>query len=583
MKDLTSLELKCLMHELGFLKGARIEKIYHNVNELRIKFHAPARGTFTLLAAPGRLYLTKKEREPEKPTGFAMLLRKYLSGKKIDSVAQHGFDRIAEITTENNALVIELFHKGNFILCDKDYNIIMPMTSRKWKDREIKAKKPYAFPQPVPLNFGNAIAFPECQRAMLSEHTGGSQLIEGALHMYGFGSYAKEVLALAGVENKKCSELDKDEIKKIEAAMAALLERKPEPEVVFENGAPVDAVLFSTSAHAGKASRQFSTFSEALDFYYGATERKTERKDIIAENMHRALKKMEREEKALEKEIALINRNYGKAEASLQERRHLLEIEGTAIRLDISKTLQQNLNVMYNKVKKLRLKQKRAAQHAGSFSEKAARHDRPHEARQWYHKYRHFIASDGTIVVAGKDERTNEELIKKHTAPKDIVLHADITGAPFVVIKHEKDISEDAIKEAATFAACFSKAWPKGLGSVDVYWVKHEQVSKSAPSGEHIGKGAFMIRGRKNYIRNVEMKICTGITESGAVLTAPEPAIKKQTRYYAAVMPGMDKDIGKKIKRRLETIVPASMKEKAKALKPGEITARLPSGRGMLA
>jgi predicted ribosome quality control (RQC) complex YloA/Tae2 family protein len=88
-------------------------------------------------------------------------------------------------------------------------------------------------------------------------------------------------------------------------------------------------------------------------------------------------------------------------------------------------------------------------------------------------------------VVAGKDTVSNEVLIKKYTKDEDVVFHAEITGSPFVVIKAEgKLVTEQVLKEAAEYAASFSRAWRENAGSADVYWVKVDQLSKSGPSGE---------------------------------------------------------------------------------------------------
>ena len=50
---------------------------------------------------------------------------------------------------------------------------------------------------------------------------------------------------------------------------------------------------------------------------------------------------------------------------------------------------------------------------------------------------------------AGKDTVSNEVLVKKYTAQEDVVFHAEISGAPFVVVKAEgKTISEQTLREA---------------------------------------------------------------------------------------------------------------------------------------
>ena len=59
------------------------------------------------------------------------------------------------------------------------------------------------------------------------------------------------------------------------------------------------------------------------------------------------------------------------------------------------------------------------------------------ENKEWYEKFRWFTSSDGFLVVAGKDTVSNEVLVKKYATQEDAVFHAEISGAPFVVVKAE--------------------------------------------------------------------------------------------------------------------------------------------------
>ncbi|MCW4021371.1 MAG: ribosome rescue protein RqcH, partial [Candidatus Bathyarchaeota archaeon] len=131
--------------------------------------------------------------------------------------------------------------------------------------------------------------------------------------------------------------------------------------------------------------------------------------------------------------------------------------------------------------------------------------------REWYEKFRWFRSSDGFLVIGGRDASTNEVLIKKHVEPQDIVFHAEISGAPFAVVKTEgRTPPEQTIKETAQFAASYSRGWKEGLGAIDVYWVSPKQVSKTPPSGEYLPKGSFMIYGTKNYVRGAPLEVAVG-------------------------------------------------------------------------
>ncbi|HEX9262507.1 MAG TPA: ribosome rescue protein RqcH [Candidatus Bathyarchaeia archaeon] len=198
------------------------------------------------------------------------------------------------------------------------------------------------------------------------------------------------------------------------------------------------------------------------------------------------------------------------------------------------------------------------------------------EGKQWFEKFRWFTSSEGYLVVAGKDTVSNEVLVKKNTSEGDIVFHADIMGAPFVVVKTEGKIpGEQTLREAGEFAAAFSRAWREGLGSLDVYWVKPSQLSKTGPSGEYVAHGAFAVVGKRNWLRNLSLKVAVGIFEDEDGLRfvgGPVNAVKTKTKVYVVLGPGdlMGKEILKKIfqalavklsKEQREEIVKASLEQ----------------------
>jgi len=189
------------------------------------------------------------------------------------------------------------------------------------------------------------------------------------------------------------------------------------------------------------------------------------------------------------------------------------------------------------------------------------------ESKEWYEKFRWFISSDGFLVVAGKDAVSNEVLVKKYAGPSDTVFHADIMGAPFVVVKAEgKDPSEQALREAGEFAVAFSRAWREGFGSADVYWVKPDQLSKSGPSGESVPHGAFAVIGKRNWMRSVPLRLGIGVVEDDEVsfVGGPVEAVKAKTKIYATIGPGdvAGKELLKQVLRALMLKLPKEQREK---------------------
>ena len=158
--------------------------------------------------------------------------------------------------------------------------------------------------------------------------------------------------------------------------------------------------------------------------------------------------------------------------------------------------------------------------------------------------------------------------MKKYATQEDAVFHAEISGAPFVVVKAEgKTISEQALHEAGEFAASFSRAWRENAGSADVYWVKVDQLSKSGPSGESVPHGAFSVVGKRNWIRNVPLKVAVGIivNEEASFVGGPVDAVKAKTKDLRCCCSRRSwaKSFSQQILKSLMLKLPKEQREKA--------------------
>ncbi len=208
--------------------------------------------------------------------------------------------------------------------------------------------------------------------------------------------------------------------------------------------------------------------------------------------------------------------------------------------------------------------------------------------KAWYERYRWFYTSEGLLVVGGKDAVSNEVLIKKHTEPHDLVFHADIQGAPFVVIKTGgKMPSQKSIEEAAQLAASHSSAWKAKFSSIDVYWVHPTQVSKTPPPGEYVAKGAFTIRGRKNYLRKTPMRLAIGIdvnTTPPTLIGGPKGAVENRAEVFVEVVPGdlPSRDLAGTIRQILKRRVPKRLQEGVARIPLEEIQAFIPYGKATM-
>ena len=154
--------------------------------------------------------------------------------------------------------------------------------------------------------------------------------------------------------------------------------------------------------------------------------------------------------------------------------------------------------------------------------------------REWFESFHWFKTSGGKLVVAGRDAKQNEVLYAKYLEPNDLFFHADIAGGAVTLLKEGKTASEQEKKETAQWAACFSKAWKLGYTSLDVYCVGKEHVSKSAPSGEYLAHGSFMITGKREWFRGTPLAVVV-VNQEGRGIVLPANHAQKPERAVLAI------------------------------------------------
>lgn len=227
--------------------------------------------------------------------------------------------------------------------------------------------------------------------------------------------------------------------------------------------------------------------------------------------------------------------------------------------LDPHKTVHDNAAAYYEEAKKSRRKAEGARRAAGETRKKirkkeqelAAAQETAHVAnpatpsakrkqkdkQKWFDEFHSFTTSGGFLVLAGKDAKQNDVLGSKHLAEGDLFFHADIVGAPATILKTQGGTpTEQDELEAAQWAAVYSRAWKQGSHTVDVYSVPGNQISKHS-HGEYVGKGAFMVLGKRKYYRNTELKVKIGLNESGQAAALPANSTKP-LRNAVVLSPG---------------------------------------------
>lgn len=645
---MTSYDISAIVKELKEkIIKKKIDNIYQ-LNEKTFLFKLKPNQANLLIEVEKRIHLTSFDLNiPKEPSIFCKQLRSHIKGSIIEDVTQHEFERVVILKLKTQAerkfLIAELFKRGNLVLTSEDNKILLALYYAKMKDRVVSpgllfkhAPSTGIHPCGLELNTLKAFKNEFLKDALLKTLAIGTQ-------------YVKEILARVELnENIKVNELSDEELKKI-VYEAKNLNSKLKPCIVKnDNGDYIDVTPFQLKIYSNFKEEFKESFNEAADEYFSKItveeaefkqkielEKKLQTlKNLLTKHEKRIVKLNDQLKKTREKaEIIYKCANELKQikelilkERSLKNESEILTIVKAAFPLikDYIKSLDlKNLIATLNfngeifsvdlkinpfdeasknfekakeyekKIMQLKSLIEKTKMEINSLHKNLPSLIKPVELKKkrekkWFEKFRWFKSSEDFLVVIGKDSSTNEALIKKYTSSEDLVLHPEFHGAPFAVIKCEgKTPGEATVKEAAIAAASYSKAWSLGLGAVDVYWVKPNQISKKPPSGQYIEKGMFMIYGSRNYIRGVELKLSIGVikeNEELKIICGPSSAVNKKALAFVEIAPGefKSKELAKQVIQRLFEKAPEKIKDKIKSLNLAEIQNLIPGGKGKI-
>ncbi len=271
-------------------------------------------------------------------------------------------------------------------------------------------------------------------------------------------------------------------------------------------------------------------------------------------------------------------------------------LDGTQIEAEVRRRPQDQAAEYYQKAKRLESKLsglKASTRETELLIEKLASKEielkqptkpEPRREKEWFEKFRWFDSSEELLVIGGRDAVSNEVILKRYTSPEDLVMHAEAHGAPFFVVK-TKGIQPkpETLREAAQACVSYSRLWKEGIRSGDAYWVRPEQVTKTAPPGEYLTKGAFMIRGTRNYIRGVELGLAVGLTLHDGkprVMAGPPSAVKSRCNVYTGIRQGRESpaEAARRILKILGAKAAESLQEELRRLTIDDVIRLLPSG-----
>ena len=610
------------------LVGGYLDKVFHwDVKNVLLRLNTGEGKKELVLQDMRWLYIAPEKPEiPDMPSQFAVNLRKYLTNTRITAVRLREFDRIVVLELEKGPnqyqLVIELFGGGNLVLVSGG-KILNSVHSHKWRHREVRPGLEYAFP---PSRFNPLDMSEESfRKAFLASTSDAVRTLATAINIG--GQYAEEVCIRAGMDkDRKAKSFSPEEVGKLYEALTLLLKEASgalRPREILEDGKPVDVTPVPLLQYAGREVREHPTFSDAINRYV------LERVPVEGEKEDPEVQRLERQlaqqRAAVESQLAEARGHAEQAEAIYsdymgtdallkklssaaeglnwegirealsaipgiskvvpEEHRVTALIAGKEVTLDYTLGVEGNANALYQRGKEAKDKMQGAQEALAETEKRLAQKVKEGESRKreekhtahktkefWFERYKWFITSGGHMVLGGRDAHSNDQLVKKHLKATERFAHADVHGAPSVVVLNGAEANEDEMIEACTFALAHSKAWMAGASEGTAYWVLPDQVSKMAQAGEFVPRGAFVIRGKRNYEYHLPLMLAVGeIAHEGArkIMCGPLGAVQAISTKYVVIEPGKRGKL--KASATLAKMFEVPEEEIARILPPGEV------------
>lgn len=522
------------------LIGGRINKIYQPTKTEVVITVRNHRKNHTLLLSIhpsyARFHLTEDTyRNPDEPPMFCMLLRKHIAGAMIEDINQIELERMVSIQCRgvneigdktSNTLMIEIMGRhSNVILLNEDETTIMnclkhvpPFQNRH---RSLVPGAPYILP-PSQNKLDTLTATKEEFIRKLDFNAGkmDRQIVQTLTGVSPF--VAKELVhrVQLGSEMAYAKEFEQFQMEVREGIFQpAIYRNKKEDFHVI----PINYV---------DTRETYTNTSAMLDaFYSNKAERdrvKQQAKDlarIVTNEMEKNRRKQKIHQKTLQKaKHADEQQKYGEL---LTAHMHLVqkgddavtvvdyydpEQQEVTIPLLTDKTPSENAQLFFKRYRKLKSAQSKAKieqiktnneliyleqimQQIESGRDEDIEDIRDELREQGYIKKQvtrkkkrrkptpeQFIASDGTVIYVGRNNKQNEYVTHKIAHRHDIWLHALNIPGSHVVIKSNEP-SETTLFEAAQLAAYYSKAGQSASVPIDYTEVRHVKKPSGAKPG----------------------------------------------------------------------------------------------------
>lgn len=619
-------------------------------SSLFLKLHHPMQEDIMFVLSTRGIWITRLKFKPvEENNSLESIAQKELERSKLELIEQIGSERIVSLKFRHpdgkvRIVVGEFFGDGNLIICNENMQIIAILNPIHVRHRTLSVGLRYVYPPARGVDVFNITL-----DQMLSLRDGAKNL--DVLRWIGRNismpkKFVEEVINRAGIEvDKHAAQLSDDELSKIYNTIKNIINevstggKNHEPIVIMQDDKPQEALPIITQEAAAASKlikknsiKKVASYMDAVDevlsneiMDIGRNSRTVELDRQIAVLEH-DFEELNKAKETVLKKAAAIRKLAGELmalsyrgsdviadllaanSASLVTEKGIQYIEVAGEQVMMQPNLAKASSMLFARAKEMERGNASIEEARGKIlvqigklrSETAAIHRKvivkEQISREWYERYRWFITTDGLLVIGGRDASSNSALIRKHLTEHDIVFHAEVHGSPFFIIKNaaafaatQESTINSSLHEVAQATISFSRAWKDGLSSADAYWVMAEQVKKGAPTGQFLPKGSFVIEGKRNYIKGVELRLAIGIMQLNnreTLLCGPEEAVKKRSIFYTVLLQGgVDPmNAAKKVKSEFVKIAGENTKiaESIKHVSLDEFVRALPTGQSRL-
>jgi predicted ribosome quality control (RQC) complex YloA/Tae2 family protein len=652
--ELSGIELRYLIREIK----TRITSEYYVSNIIAVtrdsflfRMHHSTEPDITLMLSVRGIWLTRFKFAKVEESDLINLIKPEIERAKIESIQQSGTERIitirfAHLDGKKRVIVVELFGIGNIILCDENMKILALLNPIQVRHRILKRGHQY-FPPPT-----RGIDVLDVTVEQLQNMRNNSDEKDfNVLRWLGRNisipkKFVEEIIRKASISSTSVGQLTEDDIFRIYSVIKELTNLRTENHqsliILGDDGKARDVVTIPPLTPIGTNMRPTHSFMAGVDevlaneitekhgnlktseidkrisvLEHDLAEQNKAKDEVISKAT--GIRKVAGDLMTISQDGVIYNiddaqvREFLTANSAsiiIDKGRKYLEVLGERVPIGES-TLPRISSSLFVRAKELErgcisiedAKAKLNAQLEKLKSQTIAIQDKivikTQITKEWYERYRWFNTNEGLLAIGGRDASSNSAIIRKHLADNDIVFHAEIHGSPFFILKNAKQANEisSSLMEVAQATVSFSRAWKDGLSSADAYWVEPSQIKKGAPTGQFVPKGSFVIEGRRNYIKDVEIRVAVGILWSFSryvITCGPSNSIRKRSIVYAQLLPGETdpNNIAKKIKTELFNAAYANANTKddksaqlahfIKSISIDDLTRTIPSGHSKI-